>query len=60
MIAVARISVNHDGEVVLPLIPLFGIRAVGQKLVNWYVLLPSCLVVLVGFCLVGLALIRPS
>ena len=31
MIAIARVSVN---QVVLPLTPLFGIRGVGQKLVN--------------------------
>ena len=34
MIAVARITVNHDGRVVLLLIPLFGIRVVGRKLVR--------------------------
>ena len=32
MLAVARVSVNHDGRGVLLLIPLFGIRRVGQKL----------------------------
>ena len=34
MIAVAWVSVNHDGRVVLPLIRLFGIRAAGRKLVS--------------------------
>ena len=34
MIAVAGVSVNHDGRVVLPLIPWFGIRGVRQKLVS--------------------------
>ena len=29
MFAVARVSVNHDVEAVLPLIPLFGIRVAG-------------------------------
>ena len=34
MIAIAGVSVNHDGRVVLPIILLFGIRRVGQRLVN--------------------------
>ena len=34
MIAVARVTVNHDGRVVVLLIPLFGIRVVGLKLTS--------------------------
>ena len=34
MIAIARVSVNHDGRGGTALIPLFGIRGVGQKLVS--------------------------
>ena len=31
MIAVARVSVNHDGRGVLPLIPWFGIRGASLR-----------------------------
>ena len=34
MIAVARVSVNHDGRVVRPLIPWFGIRGTGVRSVG--------------------------
>ena len=34
MIAVARVTVNHDGRSGLLLIPRFGIRRVGRRLVN--------------------------
>ena len=34
MIAVARVTVNHDGGVVLLLIPWFGIRGASLKLAN--------------------------
>ena len=53
MVAVARVSVNHDGEVVLPLIPLFVIRGVSQKLASLLLgsmlILPLSLVLLVSW-----------
>ena len=42
MIAVARVSVNHDGRVVRPLIPWFGIRGASLRFVS----LPSGLMLI--------------
>ena len=60
---VTRPHVRADRPILIPSVPVseelkFGMVVSFSE--AWYVLLPSCLVVLVGFCLVGLALICPG